>query len=80
MPASFKQLLASSSPYGVLHEKPWCKLGTAASGNTNIMEERCHIYIYRERYITNTPFLQNRGLYELTFLQDGPYFFKVNAL
>ena len=30
--------------------------------------------------LTNTLFLQNRGLYEFNFLRDGPYFFKVNAL
>ena len=31
-------------------------------------------------WFISTLFLQNWGFYEFTFLRDGPYFFKVNAL
>ena len=30
--------------------------------------------------LTNTLFLQKWDFYEFSFLRDGPYFFKVNAL
>ena len=34
----------------------------------------------RNTWFTNTLLLLNWGFYESTFLQDGPYFFKVYAL